>query len=127
MKLLYPAALALALLAVLLPVAVAKPAPSPPPAEVSASPSPEPSPSPTPRASLDGARTVMLVRNGAAEELPLDEYLTGVVAAEMPASFAPAALEAQCVAARTYARYAAARDVHGVGLCGASFPCAARA
>ena len=117
MKLLYPAALALALLAVLLPVAVAKPAPSPSPAEVSASPSPEPSPSPSPRGTLDAAETVMLVRNGAAESLPLDEYLAGVVAAEMPASFEPAALEAQCVAARTYARYRAAQGAHGGGLC----------
>jgi stage II sporulation protein D len=117
MKLLYPAALALALFAVLLPVAVAKPAPSPAPAEVSASPSPEPSPSPSPRGTLDAAETVMLVRNGAAESLPLDEYLAGVVAAEMPASFEPAALEAQCVAARTYARYRAAQGAHGGGLC----------
>jgi stage II sporulation protein D len=35
--------------------------------------------------------------------LPLDEYLVGVVAAEMPASFAPEALKAQAVVARTYA------------------------
>jgi stage II sporulation protein D len=33
----------------------------------------------------------------------LDDYVQGVVAAEMPASWAPAALEAQAVAARTYA------------------------
>ncbi|MGH2871405.1 MAG: SpoIID/LytB domain-containing protein [Solirubrobacteraceae bacterium] len=33
----------------------------------------------------------------------LDDYVRGVVAAEMPASWAPAALEAQAVAARTYA------------------------
>lgn len=36
-------------------------------------------------------------------ELPLEEYITGVVAAEMPASFALEALKAQAVAARTYA------------------------
>lgn len=35
--------------------------------------------------------------------LPLEEYLIGVVAAEMPASFHPEALKAQAVAARTYA------------------------
>lgn len=34
--------------------------------------------------------------------LPLDEYLKGVVAAEMPASFEKEALKAQAVAARTY-------------------------
>jgi stage II sporulation protein D len=33
----------------------------------------------------------------------LDDYVRGVVAEEMPASWAPAALEAQAVAARTYA------------------------
>jgi len=35
-------------------------------------------------------------------ELPLEEYLVGVVAAEMPAGFPPEALKAQAVAARTY-------------------------
>lgn len=35
--------------------------------------------------------------------MPLEEYVVGVVAAEMPAAFAPAALEAQAIAARTYA------------------------
>lgn len=35
-------------------------------------------------------------------ELPLEEYLVGVVAAEMPASFPQEALKAQAVAARTY-------------------------
>jgi stage II sporulation protein D len=36
------------------------------------------------------------------ESLPLDEYLAGVVAAEMPALFDEEALKAQAVAARTY-------------------------
>ena len=36
---------------------------------------------------------------------PLEEYLVGVVAAEMPADFAPEALRAQAVAARTYTLY----------------------
>ncbi|MCL6636204.1 MAG: stage II sporulation protein D [Peptococcaceae bacterium] len=35
--------------------------------------------------------------------LPLEDYLVGVVAAEMPAGFPPEALKAQAVAARTYA------------------------
>ena len=35
--------------------------------------------------------------------MPLEEYVAGVVAAEMPADFAPEALKAQAVAARTYA------------------------
>ncbi|RYD01295.1 hypothetical protein N752_30325 [Desulforamulus aquiferis] len=36
------------------------------------------------------------------EEIPLEDYLVGVVAAEMPASFPVEALKAQAVAARTY-------------------------
>lgn len=36
-------------------------------------------------------------------QLDLEEYVAGVVAAEMPASFHPEALKAQAVAARTYA------------------------
>lgn len=36
-------------------------------------------------------------------EMNLEEYVKGVVAAEMPAEFAPEALKAQAVAARTYA------------------------
>ncbi|MEW6574392.1 MAG: stage II sporulation protein D [Bacillota bacterium] len=39
---------------------------------------------------------------GKVEVLPLEEYVVGVVAAEMPASFPPEALKAQAVAARTY-------------------------
>ena len=37
--------------------------------------------------------------------LPIDEYVAGVVPREMPASWDTAALQAQAVAARTYARY----------------------
>ena len=39
------------------------------------------------------------------EELPLDEYLYGVVSAEMPASFEMEALKAQAIVARTYTIY----------------------
>lgn len=41
--------------------------------------------------------------SGKTEEMPLEEYLIGVVGAEMPASFPLEALKAQAVAARTYA------------------------
>ncbi|MGH2859241.1 MAG: SpoIID/LytB domain-containing protein [Solirubrobacteraceae bacterium] len=37
------------------------------------------------------------------DDVALDDYVRGVVAAEMPSSWAPAALEAQAVAVRTYA------------------------
>lgn len=39
------------------------------------------------------------------ETIPLDEYLYGVVSAEMPASFETEALKAQAVVARTYTLY----------------------
>lgn len=39
---------------------------------------------------------------GSLEIIPLENYVTGVVAAEMPAEFPTAALKAQAVAARTY-------------------------
>jgi len=39
------------------------------------------------------------------DELSMEEYLAGVVGAEMPSSFCRAALEAQAVASRTYALY----------------------
>ena len=42
---------------------------------------------------------------GQIEELPMDEYLLGVVSAEMPASYEQEALKAQAVVARTYTVY----------------------
>lgn len=44
-----------------------------------------------------------LMPDGKVDKLPLEEYLIGVVAAEMPAEFQAEALKAQAVAARTYA------------------------
>ncbi len=46
-------------------------------------------------------------------EMDTQDYLTGVVAGEMPASFPHDALKAQAVAARTYAMYCAAAHKHG--------------
>ena len=46
--------------------------------------------------------TVLRHDNGQTVELPLEEYVKGVVAAEMPAAFHPEALKAQAVLARTY-------------------------
>lgn len=50
----------------------------------------------------DSGVTVTLNYNGEIKNVPLDEYLQGVVAAEMPALFPEEALKAQAVAARTY-------------------------
>lgn len=44
----------------------------------------------------------VLNERGEVEEMTMADYLWGVVAAEMPASFEPEALKAQTVAARTY-------------------------
>ena len=46
----------------------------------------------------------VLNRSGNLQQMTMEAYLTGVVLAEMPASFAPEALKAQAVVARTYTR-----------------------
>jgi SpoIID/LytB domain protein len=51
------------------------------------------------RAAFTGSRIFVV------NVLPLDSYLMSVVPSEMPSSWAPAALQAQAVAARTYASY----------------------
>lgn len=50
----------------------------------------------------DRTQTLRVLDGDAVTEMTLAEYLVGVTAAEMPASFAPEALKAQAVAARTY-------------------------
>ena len=59
---------------------------------------------PVPAGETDSGHTVTLYRSGTGrvEKLPLSDYLWGVVAAEMPATFRTEALKAQTVAARTY-------------------------
>lgn len=58
---------------------------------------------------------VYLKRTGQIETLPLEQYVTGVLAAEMPADFERAALKAQAIAARTFiVRRLAAQDTSGV-------------
>ena len=53
-------------------------------------------------------RLTMKLRHsdGTVEEMDMDEYLVGVVVAEMPSTFEPEAKKAQAVAARTFARKA---------------------
>lgn len=53
----------------------------------------------------DRSRTLRVLDGDTVRELTLDAYLLGVTAAEMPAAFAPEALKAQAVAARTYTLY----------------------
>lgn len=49
-----------------------------------------------------GVQVRVSMENGQVRSIPLEEYLIGVVAAEMPAEFEIEALKAQAVAARTY-------------------------
>lgn len=46
---------------------------------------------------------ILRTETGSVEEIPVRDYLIGVVAAEMPAAYEPEALKAQAVAAHTYA------------------------
>ena len=59
--------------------------------------------------------------SGTVQEIPLREYLIGAVAAEMPASYEPAALAAQAVAIRTYFErmHRIAQQTPDPALCGA--------
>lgn len=62
------------------------------------------------------------------EEIKLDEYLYGVVSAEMPANFELEALKAQAVVARTYTIYKIINDGHkheGANICDNSACCQA--
>ena len=66
---------------------------------------------PSPRITYASAKTVdagiavRVLEEGSVTVMPMDQYLRGVLAAEMPASFEPEALKAQAVAARTYTLY----------------------
>ncbi|UPK43507.1 stage II sporulation protein D [Paenibacillus pabuli] len=58
---------------------------------------------------------VYLSATGTTMNLPLEDYVTGVVAAEMPAEFRLEALKAQAIAARTFiVRRLAANDTSGI-------------
>lgn len=62
------------------------------------------------------------------EEIPLDEYLLGVVSAEMPANFEQEALNAQALVARTYTIYSIKRNKNkheGADICDSSSCCQA--
>ena len=53
--------------------------------------------------SLDGTMLLdVLLEDGTVAQKPLDDYLAGVILAEMPASFEEEALKAQAVVSRTY-------------------------
>ena len=71
-------------------------------------------------------RTLRVLRDGSVEEAALDTYLAQVVLSEMPASFAPEALKAQAVAARTFAcRQTAGGKHENADVCAQSACCQA--
>jgi stage II sporulation protein D len=51
---------------------------------------------------VDPIIKVLMTKTGEIEKVSLEDYVRGVIAAEMPLSFEPAAMEAQALAARTY-------------------------
>ncbi len=69
--------------------------------------------------------------DGEVKTLPLETYVAGVVASEMPASFPPEALKCQAIAARTYLVYkmqngGSSESAHkGADVCGDSTHCTA--
>lgn len=63
---------------------------------------------------LDRGITLRVLEGETVRTMTLDQYLLGVLRAEMPAEFEPEALKAQTVAARTYTRYRMSRGgAHG--------------
>lgn len=73
---------------------------------------PEPA-APSPAVDLAAPQTIVVLTADGEREMDMQAYLTGVLAAEMPASFAPEALKAQAVAARSYALCQALSGKHG--------------
>lgn len=86
------------------PAPTPKPAPTETPTVSTAMPSPEP---------ISAPESISLLTENGILELDMQEYLIGVVAAEMPASFPEEALKAQAVAARTYTMNCASVGKHG--------------
>ena len=89
-------------------VSVPAPAPTPNPAPApTPAPTPKPAPKPStatiPTTTSSPGTTIKLSTNGTVVTMNLEDYIVGVVAAEMPASFHTEALKAQAVAARTFA------------------------
>lgn len=84
---------------VLVPVLLVQTEPDPP--------APGSSEMPSPQGAERGAQQQLIVpvyldKEKRVEQVPLEDYVRGVVAAEMPIEFEPEALKAQAMAARTY-------------------------
>lgn len=78
------------------------------------------------RLESDSKRNIRLLCGDTVSEISVSDYLTGVVAAEMPVSFEPEALKAQSVAARSYLQRAINSPKHeGADICADSNCCQA--
>lgn len=78
------------------------------------------------RLESDSKRNIRLLCGDTVSEISVSDYLTGVVAAEMPVSFEPEALKAQSVAARSYLQRAINSPKHeGADICADSSCCQA--
>ena len=100
---------------------------SSPPGGGEANPTPtaaaEEAPPPSPAAASAPETIAVLMPDGSVAVLDMQDYLVGVVAAEMPASFHAEALRAQAVAARSYAMYCASFSKHGEAQVCTDFGC----
>ena len=113
---------AFALPFLLLPGAESEPS-EPEPMESTEPTAAESTQAPEPETSFDGGLILRVETPEGIREMPLHDYLVGVVLAEMPTDFAPEALKAQAVASRTYAlRKAETRKHTGADVCG-SYAC----
>lgn len=63
------------------------------------------------------SKTISVITKDGATPMDIEEYLLGVVLAEMPASYEEEALKAQTVAARTYTLSKLDSSVHEGGIC----------
>ncbi len=66
-----------------------------------------------PSKGADAAELLTVRVDGEDRQLRLDDYLTGVLLAELPGTFSPEAVRAQAVASRTYALRAREHPKHG--------------
>ena len=77
----------------------------------------EPTAPPTQPTEPEPVATIWVILRGERVEMVLEEYVTGVVLAEMPAAFAEEALKAQAVASRTYALRMCGDSYHAGAVC----------
>ncbi len=76
-----------------------------------------------PVTAIPAPERIKVEHEGQILEMGLEEYVLGVLAAEMPAEFEPEALKAQAVAARSFTLYCAAGDKHNDAQVCTDFAC----